>query len=118
MKNILVLIVAIALFLHFYPQPQVTKFYNQQKAALLDGFSEFSDTKVRLKAEKILLDLQPKLANFSSQEIDYLKEMTTTRSKVKAFYQQYCTTQTSSIIFHPTNQATVCQTISHYESML
>jgi hypothetical protein len=46
MKNLLILIVAIALFLHFYPQPEVTKFYNEQKEALLEGFSDFSDTRV------------------------------------------------------------------------
>jgi hypothetical protein len=45
MKNLLILIVSAALFLHFYPQPEVTKFYDEQKNSLLDGFAEFSDTK-------------------------------------------------------------------------
>ncbi len=118
MKNLLILIVAIALFLHFYPQPEVTKFYNEQKETLLEGFSEFSDTRVRLKAEKIFIDLQPKLESFSAEEVKYLKEITSSRANVKAFYQDYCRKQTASIVFHSANQVSVCQTISQYESML
>ncbi|MCW8864764.1 MAG: hypothetical protein OQK09_10175 [Colwellia sp.] len=118
MKNLLILIVAIALFLHFYPQPEVTKFYNEQKEAVLEGFSEFSDTRVRLKADKIFTDLQPKLESFSVEEVKYLKEITSSRANVKAFYQDYCKEQTKNVVFHPANQASVCQTISQYENML
>lgn len=118
MKNLLILIVAAAVFLHFYPQPEVTKFYNEQKEALLDGFSEFSDTKVRLKADKVFTDLQAKLASFSAEEVKYLKEITSSRAKVKAFYQSYCKEQMKSITFHPNNQESVCHTISQYENML
>ena len=118
MKNLLILIVAAAVFLHFYPQPEVTKFYNEQKQALLDGFSEFSDTKVRLKADKIFIDLQSELSNFSTEEITSLKEITSSRTNVKEFYQSYCKEKASSITFHPTNQASVCKTISQYENML
>ena len=42
MKNILILIVAAAVFLHFYPQPEVTKFYEDKKNMLLDSFAEFT----------------------------------------------------------------------------
>ncbi|MDP7592784.1 MAG: hypothetical protein QF552_08865 [Litorilituus sp.] len=118
MKKLLILIVAIALFLHFYPQPEVTKFYNAQKNALIASFSEFSDTKIRLKADKIFTDLQPDFDRFSAREIKYLKEITASRSNVKAFYQHYCTKQKSNRLFHPVNQVSVCKTISHYQSML
>ncbi|MBL0710001.1 MAG: hypothetical protein JJV99_03125 [Colwellia sp.] len=118
MKNILILIVAIALFLHFYPQSEVTQFYNKQKEALLEGFSEFSDTKVRLKADKVFIDLESKLDSFSTEEVEYLKEITSSRSNVKTFYQNYCKEQIVNAIFHPVNQANVCQTISKYENML
>ncbi|MBL4764487.1 MAG: hypothetical protein JKX67_04295 [Colwellia sp.] len=118
MKNLLILIVAAALFLHFYPQPEVTKFYNTQKEMLLDGFAQFSDTKVRLKADKIFIDLKPKLKQFSAEEVKYLKEITFARTNVKRFFEEYCTSQKRSIIFHPTNQAAVCKTIRQYESIL
>jgi len=118
MKNLLILIVAAALFLHFYPQSEVTKFYNEQKNMLLDGFAKFSDTKVRLKADKIFTDLKPKLEQFSAEEVKYLKEITVSRDNVKSFFEEYCTSQKRSIIFHPKNQVEVCKTISQYQSML
>lgn len=118
MKNLLILIIAIALFLHFYPQPEVTKFYNDQKSRLLDGFEEFSDTKVRLKADKIYIDLEPKLDQFSADEITYLEEITSSRSAVKGFFEEYCENKKRSAIFHSTNQAEVCKKMSQYSSML
>ena len=90
MKNLLILIVAIALFLHFYPQPEVTKFYDTQKKMLLDGFEEFSDTKVRLKADKIFTDLKPNLDHFSAEEVKFLKEITESKDNVKNFFEEYC----------------------------
>lgn len=118
MKNLLILIVATALFLHFYPQPEVTKFYNEQKEALLDGFSDFSDTRVRLKSDKIFTDLESELDSFSLEEVEYLKEITSSRTNVKEFYQSYCQGNAKSMTFHSTNQASVCDTISQYENML
>jgi hypothetical protein len=118
MKNLLILIVAGALFLHFYPQSEVTQFYNDKKNRLLDGFAEFSDTKVRLKSDKILSDLKPHLNRFSAEEVEYLKEIARSRISVKDFFEQYCLNKKHSIIFHPSNQIEVCKTIGKYESML
>jgi hypothetical protein len=118
MKNLLILIIAAALFLHFYPQPEVTKFYDEQKNSLLDAFAEFSDTKVRLKADKIFIDLEPKLTQFSPEEVTYLKEITQSRSNVNSFFEEYCKSKKRSVIFRSSNQIEVCKTISQYESML
>jgi len=118
MKNILILIVAAAVFLHFYPQPEVTKFYNETKETLLDGFSEFSDTSVRLKADKIYIDLKPELNSFSSDEVESLKEITSSRNNVNSFYQDFCKSKKRSAIFHPTNLSKICKTIAQYENML
>ena len=118
MKNILILIVAAAVFLHFYPQPEVTKFYNETKETLLDGFSEFSDTSVRLKADKIFTDLKPEFNSFSSEEVDSLKEITSSRDNVNSFFQEYCKGKKRSAIFHSTNQSKICKTIAQYENML
>lgn len=118
MKNILILIVAAAVYLHFYPQPEVTKFYNETKDTLLDGFSEFSDTSVRLKADKIFTDLKPQFNSFSSEEVDSLKEITSSRKTVNSFFQEYCKVKKRSAIFHPTNQSKICKTIAQYENML
>lgn len=118
MKNILILIVAAAVFLHFYPQPEVTKFYNETKESLLEGFSEFSDTNVSLKADKIFIDLEPQFDSFSLDEVNSLKEITSSRDNVNSFYQEYCKGKKRSTIFHHTNQAKICNTIGQYANML
>lgn len=118
MKVLLILIVTIALFLHFYPQPEVTKFYDEQKKMLTDGFEKFGDTKVRLKADKIFSDLKPKFNQFSTEEVKYLKEVTSSKANVKSFFDQFCKNQERSIVFHSDNQKAVCKTINQYESML
>jgi len=117
MKNLLILIVAIALYLHFYPNDEVTKFYNDKKTFLLEGFAAFSDTKVRLKSEKIYTDLQSDLAKFSEEEVAHLKELTSSRDKVKEFYFNICQTDQRDVIFHINNEAKVCSTIARYVSM-
>ena len=118
MKNLLILILFAALFLYFYPQPEVTKFYKEQKNSLLDSFVEFSDIKVRLKADQVFIDLEPKLTRFSPDEVKYLKEITLSRANVKSFFKEYCRSKKRSIIFRSYNQVEVCKTISQYESML
>ena len=118
MKHILILIVAAAVFLHFYPQPIVTQFYEDTKATLLDDFAEFSDTSVRLKSDKIYTDLESEFDSFSAGEIDSLKEISSSRSNVNDFYQTYCIGKKRSGIFHPTNQSKICKKIGQYENML
>lgn len=118
MKNIIILIVAVAVFLHFYPQPEVTKFYNETKETLLEGFSEFSDTSVRLKADKIFIDLEPQLGSFSAAEVEELKEITSSRKNVNSFYQTYCKGKKRNAVFHPMNKTKVCKTIDKYQNML
>ena len=118
MKNLLILIVSAALFLHFYPQPTVTKFYDDQKNKLLDGFAQLSDTKVRLKADTIFIDLAPKLTQFSAEEVKNLQEITASRTHVKNFFEEYCTNKKRNTIYNTANQIAVCKTISQYQSML
>lgn len=118
MKHLLILIVAASLYLHFYPNEKVTEFYNKQKQVLLDNFSDFSDTKVRLKADKIYLDLENNLESFSEKEVERLKEITSSRDNVKNFYSTICQTDIRDIEFHITNQKKVCSTINRYSSML
>ena len=118
MKHLLILIAAAALYLHFYPNKEVTDFYNEQKQVLLDGFSEFSDTKVRLKADKIYLDLESELDSFSEREVERLKEISSSRANVKGFYLDICKTKTRDIDFHIINEKKVCSTINKYVNML
>lgn len=118
MKNLLILIVAAALYLHFYPNEKVTQFYSEQKQSLLNGFSEISDTNVRLKSDKIYLDLESELESFSVKEVEHLKEIASSRDNVKAFYYNICKTEQRDVFFHIKNQQKVCATVSRYVSML
>jgi hypothetical protein len=116
MKNLLILIVSIALFLHFYPQPEVEKQLIQLKETALTIFADATDTSVRLKSDKILMDLQSELDRFSTDEVERLKEITATHKTVTAFYYKHCQEKTSPTIFHGTNLAKVCKTIGNYSA--
>lgn len=117
MKNLLILIVAIALFLHFFPQPEVTEFYEQQKESFLEGFSDATDTKVKLRPQKIYEELRPKFNSFRESELKNLKQITSSRKEVKAFYQTHCLSKKRSPSFHVRNQHTICQTMSKYANL-
>ncbi len=118
MKNLLILIVAIALFLHFYPQPKLTSWYQEQKSALLETFSDATDTKVRLNPDKIYRDLEVKFEQFNQDEQGFIKEITSSRKQVKTFYQKYCDNKNvHSPKLHHTNQKVVCDAISPYQSL-
>ena len=56
-EKYIILIVAAALFLHFYPQPELEAWFEEQKTEVLKVFSDATDTKVRLKSDKIYQDL-------------------------------------------------------------
>jgi hypothetical protein len=118
MKKLLLLIVAIALYLHFFPNTEVNNFYNTQKEFVLEKISEMADTKVRLKAEKIYSDLEPKLEAFSKEEIIHLKEITSSRENVITFYNETCQKSVRDYIFHRKNQQKVCQAIAHYGNLI
>jgi len=118
MKHLLILIVAAALYLHFYPNEEVTNFYQEKVGYLKGFFSEVGDTKVRLKSDKIYTDLEGELESFSEKEIERLKVITSERQVVKEFYNQICQTDKRDIVFHITNERKVCSTISRYSSLL
>ncbi|GLX78224.1 hypothetical protein tinsulaeT_15640 [Thalassotalea insulae] len=118
MKNLLILIVVIALFLHFYPQPEVTDWYEQQKSALLEAFSDATDTKVRLNPAKIYRDLEAKFEQFNEDEQGFIKEITSSREQIKDFFNKYCNSKKNhSPVLHHTNQKVVCDAISPYQSL-
>ncbi|WP_448565065.1 hypothetical protein [Thalassotalea ganghwensis] len=117
MKNLLILIVAFAIFLHFYPQPKLEAWYIEQKHMILEIFGDATDTKVRLRTEKIYEDLEPKFAQFSKKEITYLKEITAERKSVVAFYNNYCETNKGNPRLHINNKKLVCDTVGKYRHL-
>ncbi|GHE88468.1 hypothetical protein [Thalassotalea profundi] len=119
MKNLLILIVAAAIFLHFYPQPKLEAWFEEQKAFVLGEFSDATDTKVRLKSDKIYNDLKPNFNQFGPEELEFLKEITSNRKVVIAFHKEYCSTNAPKRTpkFHQANQTLVCKAIGKYQSL-
>ena len=118
MKKLLILIVVIALFLHFYPQPKLESWYNEQKNSALETFSDATDTKVRIKIDVIITDLKPHLGSFNSKELNYLNEITKSRHTVKAFYTTTCIEKKRYKKLQVMNKNKICKVISKYASLL
>jgi len=118
MKNLLILIVAAALFLHFFPQPELENWFTEQKTVVMETFSEATDTKVRLKADIIYNELKNQFEHFTDEEQAFLQKMTIDRTSVKSFYESYCNGEQRSPNFHRNNQEKVCRKISQYSGLL
>ncbi len=118
MKKLLILIVAGALYFHYYPNEKLNNWLFEQKQTVLGYFSDATDTKVRLKSDKIYQDLAKDFGQFNSQEKAFVAEMTSSREKVKTFNEQYCKTKKQTPKLHRDNLAKVCYTISKYSNLL
>jgi len=118
MKNLLILIVLAAVFLHFYPQPELTQWYKEQKDSMLLGFNKATDTKVRLNATKVYTDLKASFNRFSEEEIKHATQITADRDSIVKFYQDHCETQEPDFNFQSSNQKITCKTIAKYSKYL
>jgi hypothetical protein len=118
MKKLLILIVAGALYFHYYPNEKLNNWLFEQKQTVLGYFSDATDTKVRLKSDKIYQDLAKDFGQFNSQEKAFVAEMTSSREKVKTFNEQYCKTKKQTPKLHRDNLVKVCYTISKYSNLL
>jgi len=117
MKKLLILIVFAAVYLHYYPQPKLTQWFEQEKKTLIDDVAEATDTQVRLNPQKILTDLKPELASFSPGEIIELKKITATRTTVRSFFSQYCNQQVSNPKIQQDNVKKICRRMRNYQSL-
>jgi len=118
LKKLLILIVFAAVYLHFYPEPKLINWFEKQKNNIFTNVSKATDTKVRLRAEKIFTDLKDNFNSFSEEEIEQLKKITVSRDSVNDFYLKYCKEKHSNPIIHHTNVDKICHTIDNYQSLL
>ena len=118
MKNLLILIVAAALFLHFYPQPELEEWFVEKKVTALAVFSKATNTQVKLKADKVYKDLESQFNTFSTDEQDYLKKITVDRESINEFFVAFCKSNKQTPLLHNQNQKKVCYTIEQYSSLL
>jgi hypothetical protein len=118
MKKLLILIVAGAIYFHYYPNEKLNSWLFEQKELVLSYFSDATDTKVRLKSDKIYQDLSRDFSQFNNQEKAYVAEITSSREKVKAFNEKYCKSKKQTPKLHRDNLTKVCDTISKYSNLL
>lgn len=112
MKKILILIVGIALYLHFYPQPELIQLYEDKKSELLTQLE--SSTKVTFKVN--LADTyrlwEKELSGFSKQELSNLKEVLTSFDSVTNFYDENCHGNVTIKLFYADNHDKVCNKLA------
>jgi len=118
MKKLLILIVGFALFLHFYPQPELDKWYSGQKDDALDGFSDTFGTEAKRKTDVILIDLKEDMKSFTTKERAQLEEIADSRRLMKAFYSDYCLAKKRQFKMRAGVQAKICKTISKHPRLL
>ena len=118
MKKLLILIVGIAIYLHFYPQPELNTWLYQQKEKYLDDYMDVFDTKAQIHVGEIWQDLQPKTHSFTPKEKRLAREITTSKSKTKSFYRDFCKARKREFIFQENNQKRLCLTIHKYADTL
>lgn len=116
MKKLLILIVGFAIFLHFYPQPELEDWVDEQAESLFDGYGDVFDTKAQLNVDKVWTDLQSQLHSFTAKEKLLLREITLKRHATKVFYRDYCVARKREHTFQEDNQKRVCLTIHKYRS--
>ena len=114
MKKLLILIVAGALYFHFYPNEKLNNWLLEQKSVVLSYFSDATDTQVRLSPTKVYKDISRDFAQFNSKEQAYVAEITDNRETLMSFYQRHCVKKKQTSKLHRDNLIIVCKTISNY----
>ncbi|WP_448250014.1 hypothetical protein [Thalassotalea agariperforans] len=112
MKKILILIVGIALYLHFYPNPEINKWYEEKKAEFLDTMAKSTKVTFKSNLDGVYEELKAEFIGFSPEELQNLKVITSSLESITEFYQQSCTGTKQSKLFHPDNADKVCAKIS------
>lgn len=118
MKKILILILSIALFLHFFPQPEISQWYEDKKEAFLDKASSATTTSGKLKTNHIYNQLKEEYIGFSEKELSELRTITASTESVKQFYRESCEASGGSGNFHPDNLGKVCAKIKQHLAKL
>ena len=118
MKKILILIVSIAIYLHFYPQPELIQYYEDKKAEFLKELSQ--STKVTFKKDLSFMyqDITQGNIGFSGAELENLKSITSSLDNLTAFYKENCQASSVQKLFHPDNIDKVCSKAQSFISTL
>jgi len=114
MKKLLILITCAAVYLHFFPEPELQAWYDDQIASAKSSFDNATDTTAKLNPKKVYRDLEPSFNQFLDDEIDYVDELTTDRTALISFYKKQCDPYKQDFKFQSKNQKNVCSAIGKY----
>ena len=113
-KNLIIIIVAIAVYLHFYPNEELNEWFSETKQQAQEDFSEIADTKAKVAPSKLISVLQTDFKKFSKNEVAYVKQVAETRDSLKAFHKEYCVEPKDNPRLRRQYQLKVCSTIDQY----
>ena len=113
-KKLLILIVAAAVYLHFYPNQELNEWFSTTKEEAQQTFAEISDTKAKMAPSKLISALQQEFKKFSKKEVAYVKLIAESRDSLKAFHNEYCVKPKDNPRLRREYQSTVCETINRY----
>ena len=114
MKQLLILIVAAAVYFHFYPNEELNNWLSEQKQTALSIFAEGTDTQVRLSSDRVYKDIARDFDKFTKQEQAYITEVTASRESIISFYEKHCVGKKRTAKLHRDNLAKVCKTMGNY----
>ncbi|WP_068544480.1 hypothetical protein [Thalassotalea crassostreae] len=114
LKNIIIIIVAIAVYLHFFPNEQLNEWFEESATKADEKFMDIVDTKARVAPSKIYTSLHKEMKKFSKQEVAYLKEITESREVLKGFYTSSCEEGQENRRLRREHLKMVCDKIDQY----
>ncbi|WP_394171811.1 hypothetical protein [Thalassotalea litorea] len=114
MKKILILIVAAAVYLHYYPSPQLNAWWEEQKTAIDNKFNDVMDTKARVSPSKLLSVMAGDLRKASKNERAYIEQLTESRDNIRNYYNEYCSTGKHNRRLSKNLQLNLCSNIEQH----
>ncbi len=114
MKKLLIIIVAIAVYLHFYPNEELNAWYDKTKQQAKTKFSDIADTKARVSPTKLISGLQQDFKTFSKKEVAYVEQLAESRDNLRAFHKEYCEVTKDNIRLRRDHLILVCNKLEQY----
>lgn len=118
MKKLLILIVSAAIYLHFFPNPELTQFYEDKKSQFLNKMSQSSQVTFKKKMNNIYNEIKADYVGFSATELAKLKDITESVESIEQFNEEYCVKGKKNKNFHPDHIDKICLKTSHFLSTL
>ena len=112
MKKILILIVGIALYLHFYPQPELIQLYEDKKSELLSRLENSTKVTFKVNLADTYKKWEKELNGLSKQELSNLKEVLTSFDSVMNFYDENCHGNITAKLFYSDNHDKICNRLA------